>query len=503
VFSRLSEHWRFEEVNLRSAFKTEEGAGEMNSSARWKKAGRLAQNMAKGYLFLIAWVFVSLAANGTAKEAKQTPSDQPASSGITWSIEPPVTPWNITDHNWTEFVVTLPATSTISNLRIARSTIVDSDAGRGKTLSAQEFHICIAVPTAKIDCNENTVAEKVKKLKEDAATAKVASIRLTLLLMVDVDKDAVPDGTYSGNLYVDAEPLTDTKTLQLTINRTTHSAKVRGVLVIAAGVVLAWFVTVLARSRINRDQVLLPVEVLRQKLSALEAQLAAIQSSLKPDISNTLQKITDVLNDLSMSSLDDQQLLPPSLPLWGQSTTQAAAFQTFIQARAQIVDNLNVIATGIQQAANLATTIPPGRLPDLHGLVQKIDQFATILPQTSATLQTQIKALFDAWNATPQAQALGADGSTQLLAMPTASPVGIYRIRMEIQTITLLFWVVWGALSILIGFSTLIMTAPGFGTAADYVRCAIWGFGLPVAGQGLQTLTMSSLNTQLGVTLPK
>ncbi len=38
---------------------------------------------------------------------------------------------------------------------------------------------------------------------------------------------------------------------------------------------------------------------------------------------------------------------------------------------------------------------------------------------------------------------------------------------------------------------------------AGYIRCSLWGFGLPVAGQGLQHLTMSSLNIQLGVTLPK
>jgi len=350
-------------------------------------------------------------------------------------------------------------------------------------------------------CPENAVATELTKVAKGAAEAQAQSISITLWLMVD--QDALPNGTFTGNLYLDTEPITETKTLQLTINRTTQSAKFRGSLVILAGVVLAWFITVLARSRINRDQVLLPVELLRQKLSDLQTQLEAVPRDLKADISNTLKEIGSVQNDLSVENLDAQQLLPPSMPAWVQSTTQATAFQAFIQARAQIGDNLNVITTGIQQAANLAATIPPARLQALHTLLQKIDQFATILPQTSTNLQVQIKALFDAWNTTPQAQAVGADGSTQFLVMPAPSPVGIYRIRMEIQTITLLFWAVWGALSILIGFTVVIMPAPGFGTTADYIRCALWGFGLPVTGQGLQTLTMPSLNTQLGVTLPK
>jgi hypothetical protein len=163
-------------------------------------------------------------------------------------------------------------------------------------------------------------------------------------------------------------------------------------------------------------------------------------------------------------------------------------------------DNLSVIAAGIEAAANLERTIPPARLPDLQTLGQKIDQLSTTLPQPSATLQAQIQTLFDAWNATPQALALG---GAQFLAMPGPSPVTAYSLRMEIQTITLLFWTVWGALSVVIGFSVLVMPAPGFGTTADYIRCALWGFGLPVAGQGLQQLTMTSLNTQLAVTLPK
>lgn len=419
---------------------------------------------------------------------------------IAWSIDAPSSPWNITDHNWTEFVVTISTNAKITNLRVAHSTIVDSDTGRGKTLSADQFHLCTSPPHSTGNCPESDLVNKLKDVQTRAGT-ETQSVRITLWLVVD--HDDVPDGTFTGNLYIDTEPFTETKTLQLTINRTTQSAKLHGLLVILAGVVVAWVVTVLARSRINRDQALLPIELLRQKLLDLQAQLSVIPVNMKADIPNTLQKITEVLKDLSISSLDNQQLLPPSLPAWMQSTTQATAFQTFLQAKAQLVDNLNVITTGIRQAANLAATIPPARLPDLQALVRKIDQLPTNLPQPSATLQNQIKTLFDAWNATPQAQALGADGRTQLLAMPDPSSTGTYRIRMEIQTITLLFWAVWGVLSVLIGFSVLIMPAPGFGTIGDYIRCALWGFGLPVAGQGLQTLTMSSLNTQLGVTLPK
>jgi hypothetical protein len=472
--------------------------------------GRMVMKAAVCMLALLSAAGVAVAdAAGTTASTANAKAPTTSKPNLSWSLDAPASTWYLgpNQNKGAEFVVTISASSNITALRVSHSTILDADTGRGVSLSAEYFHICTA-PTAPVDqcakAVEGAVAALKKQLSDSAGAAdkpQQPAGKITLWLVVD--ENSVPNGTFTGNLFIDTEPVTDTKTLQLTIQHTTPEAKTWGVVGILAGVIVAWVITVFARSRINRDQALLPVELLGQKLSDLQAQLAAISSSLKPDISNTLQKIAGVQKDLSISSLDDQQLLPPSLPAWVQSTTQAAALQNFIQARAQIVDNLNVIATGIQQASNLAATIPPARLPDLQALTLKIDQFSTNLPQISATLQSQIKALFDAWNATPQAQALGPGGSTQLLALPAASPVGIYRIRMEIQTITLLFWALWGALSVLIGFTVLVMPAAGFGTLADYLRCSLWGFGLPVAGQGLQTLTMSSLNTQLGVTLPK
>jgi len=438
-------------------------------------------NKGRFYIVLLIFFLVS-ACSHAAGQSNIKP-------GLAWSLDPPPSPWNLTPtHGAAEFAVTIPADSKIVALHVTHSTIVDSDAGRGASLPAGQFHICRKKDAPISECNG--------QFEPQQGTA--SSVKITLWLVIDGD---VPDGTFTGNLFFDTEPITETKTLQLTINHSTHEAKAWGVITILAGVILAWCITVFARSRINRDQALLPLVVLRQKVSDIQSELLSIPDALKNCTANTLKQINAVLKDLSVENLDQQQLLPPSLPSWVQSTTQATAYQTFLQTKSQIADNLGVIATGIQEAASLVATIPPARLPDLQTLTQKIDQYSTTLPQPSATLQAQIKALFDAWNAAPVAQGLGA--AAQLLAMPGASPVSVYSVRMEIQTITLLFWFVWGALSVLIGFSVLVMPAPGFGTVPDYIRCALWGFGLPVAGQGLQQLTMSSLNTQLGVTLPK
>ena len=57
--------------------------------------------------------------------------------------------------------------------------------------------------------------------------------------------------------------------------------------------------------------------------------------------------------------------------------------------------------------------------------------------------------------------------------------MSVFQIQMEIQTITFLFWAVWGSLSVVTGFIVLVMPVAGFGTVADYLRCWLWVLGYP------------------------
>jgi hypothetical protein len=459
-------------------------------------------------LLLMPWVSGIAVADAPGTAAPPPPSTQTAPKpNLSWAIDPPASTWYLgpNQNKGAEFVLTVSAGTNITDLRVTHSTIADSDTGRGVSLSAERFHICLSNTEVK-DCAERLKAklEEIKKELNDAAGAsnkpQQSAAKMTLRLVVD--EDIVPDGSFTGNLFLDTEPITDTKTLQLTIQRTSDMAKSWGVVVILVGVILAWVTTVFVRARINRDQALLPVAVLQQKLQAITQDLGSIPKVLQDCVPDTQKALAAIIADLTTDKLDSLQLLPPSVPAISPSTTPAGALQTFLQTKSQVVDNLDVIVTGIKAAGALAIpALPTARLEALRTLVSNIDQLSASLPQPSDTLRTNIQALFNAWNAGPQAQVVGAP--SQLLAMPDGRPLSVIHIRMEIQRITLLFWAMWGGLSVITGFIVLVMPNAGFGTVADYLRCFLWGFGLPVAGQGLQTLTMSSVNSQLGVTLPK
>ncbi len=428
---------------------------------------------------LLLVIFCALIATASVADTPKT---------LSWSVEPPASPWNLGTSRWTEFVVTTAENSPDKKptLALSHSTIIDSDSGRGVQLSKDHFHLC---------------ADKVDNIKGCAPPSVGLGKRTTVWLAVD--EDFAFQGTFTGNLFLDAPPLTETKTLALTIQQSTPTAKTGGVLTILAGVVAAWFITVFARARIARDQALLPIAVLREKLAALQEALRSLPEPLRDSVGTISQRLVRLLGELEPSSLDNQQLLPPRMPGWTQSTTQAAAYQAFLQARAQTADSLDVLVSGIQTAAGRITpTLPAEKLAALKRIAQTIDQMAGTLPQSSDALRIQIKALFDSWNA-QGIRAEGVDNFAESLAIADAPVRSAYSIRMEIQTVTMMFWLVWGTLSVLTGAAALVLFSPGFGTVADYFRCLFWGFGLPVAGNGLQQLTMSQLNTQLGVTIPK
>jgi hypothetical protein len=413
------------------------------------------------------------------------------------SIDPPTTTWNLTHNDALEFVVTVAGSFSIQDLAITHSTVADSDSSRGVTLSAKDFRICPSVETPFDKCKEALDLPKPKSTGD----GQHPSFKDTL--WIKIAPSVVPNGVFSGNLTLDTDPATDSKTIALTIQHTSSTAKLKGVALLVGGVVVAWFVTVFARSRINRDQALLPVVLLRQKLRGLRSRLDAIPSTFEGDLTLTPSRISAVDEELTTKSLDAHQLLPPRIPGWTQApATQATTYQTFMQLASQTIEDLDVLVTGLENAASFLPGTPNDHLRQLHTLIANIDALSGTLPQVVDSLRAQVKALITSYGGPVAPRAL--EFAVQHLSpAQSSSELTPMRINFQIETITLLYWTVWGALSVIVGFAVLVQPVPGFGAFGDYVRCGLWGFGLPVAGQGLQQLTLSSVNTQLGINFPK
>ena len=70
-----------------------------------------------------------------------------------------------------------------------------------------------------------------------------------------------------------------------------------------------------------------------------------------------------------------------------------------------------------------------------------------------------------------------------------------HEILFQLEYVSFLGWLIWDALTFVLGCAVLIDYHHGFGTWQDLLKCFLWGIGIQAAGQGLQSLNPTSAAT--------
>jgi hypothetical protein len=208
-------------------------------------------------------------------------------------------------------------------------------------------------------------------------------------------------------------------------------------------------------------------------------------------------QLTRIEGSLATKNLDLQQFLPPLIALQGYDV-KTANYQSFLQQQSKATDKLeSVVSQGLER---LAAAVSGNAALFTHAatptLLAAINRIATDASLDSNTSQAELARAFDAWR-----QAI--TGAAQPLAAPSIVRENPASLLVEIRHIAIASWIVWGLLTILVGYIILVASSPGFGGFLDFARCLLWGFGIPVAGQSLQQLSGATLNTQLGISLTR
>jgi hypothetical protein len=250
---------------------------------------------------------------------------------------------------------------------------------------------------------------------------------------------------------------------------------------------------------------MMPALLLRDKLMALQTAEGQFSDPLKAKMAASPTAISKLLDSLSITSLDNQNFLPSAIPLSGPSATKTTDYQAFLTIASQKVEDLDIIVSeGLQLLAKRwNANLSAQDLADLQTAFGTIDQLSNTLPILPQTLRGQVNDALTTLNAAHAARAQALGVQPQVIPLATPGEKSFIAVRLEVQSITVLFWLIWGLLSVVVGATVLILPVPGFGSIADFVRCFLWGFGLPVAGNSIQNLTVGSLNTQLGVSVTR
>jgi hypothetical protein len=321
-------------------------------------------------------------------------------------------------------------------------------------------------------------------------------------IYIEMKDDFHPVGNYRGTVQVTGSAK-EAQPFMLDIYGTTPWRKSLGVVAIMLGVALAWAISVFARSRIDRDQALLPAVVLRASLDKLLAVLEQVPQRWSGNVTATVASIRNLQDGLTEDSLDRQGLLPLAVPGPYPTTYSSLAYNQYLQAATEHANMLGVIVNkGMAQAWGMYKT---GMTPaQMQAIAVALDALDALDAQISPPSQTQAQQQVDAILAKLR-QALGMPAiAAAAVPTPPAAKAPTYQtLKFQIVKLTWAIWVALFVITVVTGYAALIQANAGFGMARDYLVCFLWGLGLPVGGLQLSALVPSSVSTALHVPIFK
>ncbi len=321
-------------------------------------------------------------------------------------------------------------------------------------------------------------------------------------------RGVIDPGTYVGSITITARE--DTKgytSPAITLYKTASGPRFFGVVAILLGVVLAWTATSFARTRLARDQALLPAAFLSSQLTGLQKVIAGAPSPYHDKVIATESKIEELLNLLKEAYLDGRNFLPPRFPdPTGRTTVDGAGYTAHINKISDAVALLTLIVrTGFVQVwAQWQKGMPSGGEADIGDAVRDIDALSTESPSpTLDSARQRISVRLKDLDAKlhPKKESLRQTDSN---TPPTTAPaLSFERLSFQLTHIEVSVWLVWLLVTCVSGSAALVFSNLGFGAPLDYVLCFLWGFGLPAAGQQLLQISASSVSQALGVSVLK
>jgi hypothetical protein len=296
-------------------------------------------------------------------------------------------------------------------------------------------------------------------------------------------------GQFEGTVTLASNEKPEGDTVQLSVGVSTLAHKLWGVATIALGVALAWFGTVYVRNAISRDLLLSPVVAARATLRGIQVQ---VKNGKPPAVSveALCERIESELRNIELGNNG----LPPVFPLFVATTaTSLADFKAYTQKRLDWIAAIGlVVREGLQEVWRTAPG--PGAPLTPAGAVKKLGDLLSVptappLDQLHAAVAAIVVQL------QPAGGVPGLVGSRA-----NASPQTSVELQAHVTRLSAAGWFFMLAVTALAG-SYILIFGPGnagFGTVPDYIKCVLWGLGLP-AGTQLMQATTGSIATSWGV----
>jgi hypothetical protein len=262
-------------------------------------------------------------------------------------------------------------------------------------------------------------------------------------------------------------------------------------------------VAVAAKGRTRWIVAVLPAIRLREEAQRLIVETEAVRGQTGYGFTTLLAapgnpgSLRDIVDRLDLKKLKSLGYLPLSFanPFTGQEIP--ANYQALLLSTSNQISTFQLMVRwGLASISAMWSEVVTWKVQaDGLSALQKLDQLSLSTgPPDFAKAQIQ-PIIAGLQNAITQAQlaakALGGG----------AKPDAIYRVpgsqslTIQLEGLSAAVWIIWGILTLLVGACALILFNDGFGTPQDYMRCFLWGVGMPAVGQGFGGLTLNSVSS--------
>jgi hypothetical protein len=353
---------------------------------------------------------------------------------------------------------------------------IEREIGR-ESLDRYRFHLCSKEP-----CNVNLKPQEVTPFQ------------------LCLDHGFLWPGKYSGTLWLGTKE--KPRSFEVIFYVRDRLLRFLGLLLIVVGVGASWGLKIWLKPQLTRLQALAPASYLHLQLAKLGLRLDRLPE-YENSLRQTRREIQTYEDELSEEALDGKGLLPPKPPApINVPAYEASKYKLFLEGASTHLDVFEVVVAGVESVRELDPAVPPAppdsavgkALSGLEGII------ATLPPPNRETAQALVKGILDTLRA-----ALAVRPAAGAMVMRPAAPAAAHpvyqsydQIQVKIQQLNSGYWWAWAALTILTGFTFLILNLPLFGNPYDLATAFVWGVGIPTA-----LTTVSSVATALGITTPQ
>ena|SRR5271165_356265 len=366
-------------------------------------------------------------------------------------------PWLPSSMVCNEFTVT-PKDSPATNVILGASTLVEQNTKEG--ISVGKLSLCL--------------------VDDGCQAAQPINLSANMPSHLRICTTESFHGNFHGVVTLASVQKPDGDTFLQSASFSSFFAKCVGVVLLCAGIYLAWWAKVWARARLERDQSLMPAILMRAQIAALQEILGRLRPpyhSVPSCLTKGLQGLADELSD---STLDSHQFLPPKFPSPYGYTVNAAGYKAYLEARNPSVLLFSVLVKGgiVRAEAEDNGRLTAEQQELVLGAIKNIDSISANTPQPSPDQAFQLiqpiltnlhNALFPPLVAAP----------VGLITAPTSPASEVETLQLQIESISRGIWLLYGVLTALSGLAVLILSNPGFGIPLDFIFAFFWGFGLP------------------------